>query len=73
MYYHLNFFDQTGLRIRALDIEEPDKDAAIDRCSNESRQSNMTVDLWRADEFIIRMTPMIALLYDCELPEQHHY
>ena len=66
--YRLNFFEEKGSQARVLNIEAPSEDAAIERCCIEAVGSAMTVDLWQAEEFIIRMTPMTARLYGCESP-----
>jgi hypothetical protein len=63
MKFRLKFINSVGQIVRELNIEADDDDAATDYISNQSIYFNMAVELWRANEFVVRMTPMTARLY----------
>jgi hypothetical protein len=66
MRYQLKVKDALEHTVETVDIEAPDEDTAIHLCCVRSIAVDAVVELWRADEFIIRMTPMAAHLHSCE-------
>jgi hypothetical protein len=71
MRYRLKFFDSCGQVTRVLDVDAPDEDAAIHLCCVYSIDANTVVELWHSDSFIIRMTPLTAHLYGCDVEPAH--
>jgi hypothetical protein len=63
MQYRLKFLNSLEHAVRALDIEAPDDDAAIELSCMHCIRANMAVELCEGDRHVTRMTPMTARLY----------
>jgi hypothetical protein len=71
MQGRLKFIDSFKGKIRALNIEAADDDSAISYCCAQSIYFDMPIELWRADDLVLRTTPMTARLYLPDLGELH--
>jgi hypothetical protein len=69
MKYRLKFIDSFEATVRALNIEAADDDAAISYCCAQAIYFDMPIELWRADDLVVRTTPMTARLYLPDLGE----
>jgi len=71
MQYRLKFIDSFEATVRALNIDAADDDSAISYCCAQSIYFDMPIELWRADDLVLRTTPMTARLYLPDLGELH--